>query len=241
MARAQEAGCPSFVDHRELLALAPDVVVVCTPHPSHPPLDDRGARGRRPRARREAARCRSTRGGHDDRRCGAGWAAARCLLPAALPAGDRRRARADRKRSARGAHPRLDRRSALSPEQLLRHRGLARDVGGRGRRCADEPGAAHARSALSPRRTAGDGVGAVAAAVAADGGRRHGHRARRVPERRRRYRRGVDVEPGVQRIELVGDRGRIEIVGESITFERFEPPLSEHLPAAVEMFDQPAT
>ena len=38
VARAQEAGCPSFVDHRELLALAPDVVVVCTPHPSHPPL-----------------------------------------------------------------------------------------------------------------------------------------------------------------------------------------------------------
>ena len=38
------------------------------------------------------------------------------------------------------------------------------------------------------------------------------------------------TEPGVQRIELVGDRGRIEIVGETLTFERFEPPLSEHLP-----------
>ncbi|HEY4413101.1 MAG TPA: Gfo/Idh/MocA family oxidoreductase, partial [Gaiellaceae bacterium] len=37
------------------------------------------------------------------------------------------------------------------------------------------------------------------------------------------------LEPGVQRIELVGDRGRIEIVGESIAFERFEPPISEHL------------
>ena len=47
------------------------------------------------------------------------------------------------------------------------------------------------------------------------------------------------TEPGVQRIELVGDRGRIEILGESIVFERFEPPISEHLPAATGMFDQP--
>ena len=49
------------------------------------------------------------------------------------------------------------------------------------------------------------------------------------------------TEPGVQRIELVGDRGRIEIVGESLAFERFEPSLSEHLPTATGMFDAPAT
>jgi UDP-N-acetyl-2-amino-2-deoxyglucuronate dehydrogenase len=47
------------------------------------------------------------------------------------------------------------------------------------------------------------------------------------------------LEPGVQRIELVGDRGRIEIVGESIVFERFEPPVSEHLRSATEMFAAP--
>jgi hypothetical protein len=47
------------------------------------------------------------------------------------------------------------------------------------------------------------------------------------------------VEPGVQRIELVGDRGRIEIVGESLAFQRFDPPISEHLPADVGMFEQP--
>lgn len=47
------------------------------------------------------------------------------------------------------------------------------------------------------------------------------------------------TEPGVQRIELVGDRGRIEIVGEVLSFQRFEPPLSEHLPTATGMFDQP--
>jgi len=48
------------------------------------------------------------------------------------------------------------------------------------------------------------------------------------------------TEPGVQRIELVGDRGRIEIVGETLRFERFEPQLSEHLPTATGMFDQPS-
>jgi predicted dehydrogenase len=48
------------------------------------------------------------------------------------------------------------------------------------------------------------------------------------------------LEPGVQRIELVGDRGRIEIVGDSIAFERFEPPISEHLASATEMFAAPA-
>ena len=47
------------------------------------------------------------------------------------------------------------------------------------------------------------------------------------------------LEPGVQRIELVGDRGRIEIVGESLVFERFEPPISEHLMSATEMFAAP--
>jgi len=47
------------------------------------------------------------------------------------------------------------------------------------------------------------------------------------------------LEPGVQRIELVGDRGRIELVGESISFERFEPPISEHVTSATEMFAAP--
>lgn len=47
------------------------------------------------------------------------------------------------------------------------------------------------------------------------------------------------LEPGVQRIELVGDRGRIEIVGESIAFERFEPPILQHLASATEMFASP--
>jgi len=38
-ARAAEVGCPFFVDHRALLAeLRPDVAVITTPHPFHPPI-----------------------------------------------------------------------------------------------------------------------------------------------------------------------------------------------------------
>jgi predicted dehydrogenase len=47
------------------------------------------------------------------------------------------------------------------------------------------------------------------------------------------------TEPGLQRIELVGDRGRVEIAGESIVFEQFEPPVSEHIGTAPGMFDAP--
>jgi predicted dehydrogenase len=47
------------------------------------------------------------------------------------------------------------------------------------------------------------------------------------------------TEPGVQRIELVGDRGRIEVVGETLAFERFEPSLIEHLATCDEMFGLP--
>jgi predicted dehydrogenase len=47
------------------------------------------------------------------------------------------------------------------------------------------------------------------------------------------------IEAGLQRIELVGDRGRIEILGDELTHQRFDPPLSEHLSTSQEMFGQP--
>jgi predicted dehydrogenase len=47
------------------------------------------------------------------------------------------------------------------------------------------------------------------------------------------------TEAGVQHIELVGDRGRIEILGEALTYQRFDPPLSEHRTTCQEMFGQP--
>ena len=37
--RAEEAGCPFFIDHREMLErVRPDVAVICAPHPLHAPL-----------------------------------------------------------------------------------------------------------------------------------------------------------------------------------------------------------
>ena len=37
--RAAVADCPFFLDHRELLStVAPEVVVICAPHPFHRPL-----------------------------------------------------------------------------------------------------------------------------------------------------------------------------------------------------------
>lgn len=37
--RAETVGCAFFLDHREMLAaVSPDIVVICTPHPLHPPL-----------------------------------------------------------------------------------------------------------------------------------------------------------------------------------------------------------
>lgn len=45
--RAAAAGCPFFTDHAEMIeATRPDVVVICTPHPSHPRIAlDAFARG----------------------------------------------------------------------------------------------------------------------------------------------------------------------------------------------------
>lgn len=37
--RAAEIGCPAYTDHQRMIAdLKPDVAVICTPHPSHPDL-----------------------------------------------------------------------------------------------------------------------------------------------------------------------------------------------------------
>ena len=196
VARAQEAGCPSFVDHRELLALAPDVVVVCTPHPSHPPLTiaalEAGAHVLVEKPLAVEAREADTMIDAADR---AGRLLGVCFQQRFRPV-----IVAAHALVASGRLGELLRISIVDPlyrpNSYYAHRRLARNVGGRGRRRADEPGAAHARSALSPRRTAGDGVGPVAAALAADGGRRHGDRARRVPERRRRYGRGLDPRAG---------------------------------------------
>ena len=241
VARAQEAGCPSFVDHRELLALAPDVVVVCTPHPSHPPLAiealEAGAHVLVEKPLAVEAREADTMIDAADR---AGRLLGVCFQQRFRPV-----IAAARELIASGRLGELVRVSIVDP--LYRPNAYYGTAGWRGTWKGEGGGvlmnqAPHTLDLLchlaGPPATV---WGAVAAPLAADGGRGHGDR--RCVE----YDNGAvgtiavsTVEPGVQRIELVGDRGRIEIVGESLAFERFEPPLSEHLPAATEMFEQPA-
>jgi UDP-N-acetyl-2-amino-2-deoxyglucuronate dehydrogenase len=240
VARAREAGCPAFGDHRELLALEPDVVVICTPHPSHPALTiealEAGAhvlveKPLAPQVREADAMIDAA-----DR---AGRLLGVCFQQRFRPV-----IAAARELVASGRLGELVRASIVDPlyrpnsyygtaswrgtwegegggvlmnqaphtlDLLCHLAGPPATVWGVSRRRSQPMEAEDTATALL--EYAGGAVGTVAVST---------------------------TEPGVQRIELVGDRGRIEIVGESLTFERFEPPLSEHLRTATGMFDQPA-
>src|SRR5436190_6484216 len=239
-ARAEEAGCPLFGNHRELLVLEPDVVVVCTPHPSHPALTaealEAGAhvlveKPLAPEAREaEAMIDAADRAGRllgvcFQQRFRPPVAAARALISAGRLGELVRVSIVDplyrpnsyyRTASWRGTWQGegggvLMNQAPHTLDLLCHLAGPPATVWGRSRRRLQPMEAEDSASALL--EYAGGAAGTIAVST---------------------------VEPGAQRIELVGDRGRIEIVGETIVFERFEPPLSAHLPAASEMFAQPA-
>ena len=236
---ATEAGCPWFLDHRELLALSPDVVVVCTPHPSHPLLTidalEAGAHVlvEKPLAAeaREAddmidAADRSDRllGVCFQQRFRPVIAAAHALI-------------------ADGALGELIRVSIVDP--LYRPNAYYRTAAWRGTWTGEGGGvlmnqAPHTLDLLcylagppatvwgvAQRRSQPMETEDTATALLEYGNGAVGTVAVST------------TEPGVQRIELVGDRGRIEIVGETIAFQRFEPSVSEHLRTAAGMFDAP--
>jgi UDP-N-acetyl-2-amino-2-deoxyglucuronate dehydrogenase len=231
---------PFFADHRELLALAPDVVVVCTPHPSHPALTiealEAGAhvlveKPLAPEVREADAmidaadRVGRLLGVCFQQRFRPVIAAARELVASGRVGELVRVSIVDplyrpnsyyRTASWRGTWQGegggvLMNQSPHTLDLLCHLTGPPATVWGRSRRRSQPMEAEDTATALLEY---GNGaVGTIAVST---------------------------VEPGVQRIELVGDRGRIEIVGETLSFQRFEPPLSEHLPAATGMFDQPA-
>ena len=238
-ARAERFGCAWFADHRELLALAPDVVVVCTPHPSHPQLTIESLEA----------------GAHV--LCEKPLAAEVREADAMIAAADRlgrllgvcfqQRFRpviaAAHELVAEGRLGEFARVSIVDP--LYRPNAYYRTAGWRGTWDGEGGGvlmnqAPHTLDLLChlaarPARVWGVSRRGAQPMEAED-------TATALLE----YANGAlgtlavsTTEPGVQRIELVGDRGRIEIVGESLAFERFEPPVSEHLPAATGMFDQP--
>jgi UDP-N-acetyl-2-amino-2-deoxyglucuronate dehydrogenase len=237
---AREYGCASFVDHRDLLALKPDVVVVCTPHPSHPALTidalDAGAhvlveKPLAPEVREaDAMIAAADRAGRllgvcFQQRFRPVIAAARDLI-AGGRLGDLVRvsvvdpwyrphayyATAGWRGTWEGEGGGVLMNQAPHTLDLLCHlAGPPATVWGVARRRAQPMEAEDTATALL--EYAGGAVGTLAVST---------------------------TEAGVQRIELVGDRGRVEIVGESIAFERFEPALSEYRATATEMFAQPA-
>jgi predicted dehydrogenase len=239
-ALAQEAGCPFFGEPRELLALEPDVVVVCTPHPSHPALAiealEAGAhvlvekplavQVREADAMIDAAdRVGRLLGVCFQQRFRPAIAAA-CGLIASGRLGELVRVSivdplyrpnsyygtAGWRGTWEGEGGGVLMNQAPHTLDLLCHlAGPPSTVWGMSRRRSQPMEAEDTATALL--EYPGGAVGTLAVST---------------------------TEPGVQRIELVGDRGRIEIVGETFAFERFEPPLSEHLRTAAEMFEQPA-
>jgi predicted dehydrogenase len=238
---ADGAGCPWFVDHRELLALAPDVVVVCTPHPSHPALAIAALEAgthvlvEKPIAveAREA-----------DEMIDAADRAGR-LLGVCFQQRFRPVIAAARSLIADGRVGALIRVSIVDP--LYRPHAYYRAAAWRGT-WEGEGGGVLMNQAPHTLDLLCHLAGAPVSVWGSSRRRAQPMETEDTATALLEYANGAvgtvavsTTEPGVQRIELVGDRGRIEIVGETIAFERFEPAVSEHLATATGMFDVPAS
>jgi predicted dehydrogenase len=238
-ARAREAGCPSFVDHRELFALEPDVVVVCTPHPSHPALTiealETGAHVLVEKPLAVEAR-------EADAMIDAAERAGR-LLGVCFQQRFRPVIAAAHGLIARGRLGELVRVSIVDP--LYRPWSYYGTADWRGT-WEGEGGGVLMNQAPHTLDLLCHLAGPPATVWGLVRRRSQPMEAEDTATALLEYGNGAlgtvavsTTEPGVQRIELVGDRGRIEIVGETLAYERFEPPLSKHLPTAKEMFEQP--
>ena len=239
-ALARDAGCASFADHRELLALEPDVVVVCTPHPSHPALTiealEAGAhvlveKPLAPEAREGDAMIEAAE------RTGR-------LLGVCFQQRFRPVIAAARGLIADGRLGELVRVSIVDP--LYRPNAYYGTAGWRGT-WEGEGGGVLMNQAPHTLDLLCHLAGPPATVWGVSRRRAQPMEAEDTATALLEYANGAlgtlavsTTEPGVQRIELVGDRGRIEIVGETLSFEQFEPRLSEHLRTATEMFEQPA-
>jgi UDP-N-acetyl-2-amino-2-deoxyglucuronate dehydrogenase len=236
---AVAAGCPWFLDHRELLALSPDVVVICTPHPSHPALTidalEAGAHVlvEKPLAveAREADDMIAAAERYD-RTLGV------CFQQRFRPV-----IAAAHELIADGRLGELIRVSVVDP--LYRPNAYYRTAAWRGTWTGEGGGvlmnqAPHTLDLLCHLTGPPATVWGVAQR------RSQPMETEDTATALLEYANGAvgtlavsTTEPGVQRIELVGDRGRIELVGETIAFQRFQPTVSEHLRTATGMFDAP--
>jgi UDP-N-acetyl-2-amino-2-deoxyglucuronate dehydrogenase len=239
-ARAEEAGCAAFTDHRELLAREPDVVVICTPHPSHPPLTidalQAGAHVLVEKPLAVEAREADTMIDAADR---AGRLLGVCFQQRFRPV-----IAAAHELIAGGRLGELVRVSIVDP--LYRPNSYYGTASWRGT-WEGEGGGVLMNQAPHTLDLLCHLAGPPATVWGVSRRRSQPMEAEDTATALLEYPGGAlgtvavsTTEPGVQRIELVGDRGRIEIVGETLAYEHFEPPLSEHLPTSTEMFGQPA-
>jgi UDP-N-acetyl-2-amino-2-deoxyglucuronate dehydrogenase len=239
-ARAQEIGCPSFGDHRELLALEPDVVVICTPHPSHPALAiealEAGAHALVEKPLAVQVRDADAMIDAADR---AGRLLGVCFQQRFRPV-----IAAARGLITSGRLGELVRVSIVDP--LYRPASYYGTASWRGT-WEGEGGGVLMNQAPHTLDLLCHLAGPPATVWGVSRRRSQPMEAEDTATALLEYGNGAlgtlavsTTEPGVQRIELVGDRGRIEIVGETLAYERFEPPLSEHLATCTEMFEQPA-
>jgi predicted dehydrogenase len=239
-ALAEADGCPAFVDHRELLALEPDVVVICTPHPSHPALTiDAFAAGAHVLVEKPLA----PEAREADEMIDAADRAGR-LLGVCFQQRFRPVIAAARELVATGRLGELVRASIVDP--LYRPNSYYGTASWRGT-WEGEGGGVLMNQAPHTLDLLCHLAGPPARVWGVSRRRSQPMQAEDTAIALLEYGNGAlgtlavsTTEPGVQRIELVGDRGRIEIVGETLAFERFEPSLLEHLPTATEMFEQPA-
>ncbi len=239
LALAQRAGCATFSDHRDLLALEPDVVAVCTPHPSHPALAiaalEAGAHVLVEKPLAVEVR-------DADAMIDAATRADR-LLGVCFQQRFRPVVAGARELIENGRLGELARVSIVDP--LYRPWSYYGTAGWRGT-WEGEGGGVLMNQAPHTLDLLCHLAGPPATVWGASRRRSQPMEAEDTATALLEYGNGAvgtvavsTTEPGVQRIELVGDRGRIEIVGETLTFDRFEPPLSEHLPTCMEMFGQP--
>jgi predicted dehydrogenase len=238
---ATEAGCPWFIDHRELLARAPDVVVVCTPHPSHPMLTiDALEAGAHVLVEKPLA----VEVRHADEMIDAAGRAGR-TLGVCFQQRFRPVIAAAHALVVDGRVGELIRASIIDP--LYRPNAYYGTAAWRGTWTGEGGGvlmnqAPHTLDLLCHL------AGAPATVWGVSRRRSQPMETEDTATALLEYENGAvgtiavsTTEPGVQRIEIVGDRGRIDIVGETIAFSRFEPPVAEHLRSATGMFDAPAS
>lgn len=239
--RAAEAGCPAFVDHREMLRKTqPDVAVIVTPHPFHAPITldclEAGAHVLVEKPMAVAV-------GEADRMIEAADSAGRIL---AVNFQQRFRAVVERAHALVEAGAIGDLVRTLCVEPWYRPAAYYRTGSWRGT-WAGEGGGVLMNQAPHTMDLLCHLAGLPAKVWGWTRTRQHAIECEDSAQALLEYPNGAPgyfqtttVEAGSEgRIEIVGDRGALIVSGTRLTIKRFEPPLEEHMATAEGMFSSP--